>query len=247
MERYGWLFMVVLAAASIAWAKPVNGDNGEGHYDANDVGTVDDANDIPPVEATDANDVSYVYTSESDNEAAGAYDDSNIHDAYDIINPIRLTAMSGGVTQSLMESRKQTLPTLSSMTIAPASPCSADEILVTFAGRKGTHYVIDSMGVNMQSTLITVDATWRRDSVLDGLVVDYSQTQSLGKLSAGTYTLQVRNYYDSRLCASITKFFTVTASSTNKDMGSLWDLLCGHIIPSDSDPFANWPGFDLFD
>jgi hypothetical protein len=252
MKRCSGLVMVALCLAAIMGAGPASGE-------VTNISTVDDANDILPIDPndygivgvgqTDPNEVAdaneYVHTSESNGDAGG-YDDSNIHSAFDIINPIRLTAGSSGATQSLVTSQKAALPTLTSTAITPTAPRSSDEIVATFGGNKGSHYVIDTMVVDVWGNLITLDVTWRRNATLDGPVVDYSQSQSLGTLNAGSYTLQVKNYYDGRLCASMSKFFNVAAASTGINTDSLWDSLGGHVLPSNSNLFANWPEFDLF-
>jgi hypothetical protein len=178
-----------------------------------------------------------------DSNTPSAYDDSNIHSVYDIINPVRLTANNTNVFQSLSMGARDALPTLSSVTTNPTSPNSSDTVSVTFAGRKGANYVVDHVDVSVQSGMITVNVTWRRDGSTDGPVVDYSQTQSLGKLNPGTYTLQLKNCYNGQSCASTMKFIRVTASSTSASNGSLWDWLTSHTSSSTQSPFANWPAF----
>jgi hypothetical protein len=274
MKRRGWLFLMVLGAAALAWAGPANADTGKDGYDATDLYPISDPNDIgsidvndyipddvygvndgivDPNDAADAyheadlSDTGYVSNGEPTDDDASAYDDSNIHSAFDIINPIRVSAGNSGAEQSLTQSLQDAHPTLTSVTIAPASPCSSDTVVVTFTGRKGVNYVVDHVDVTLKGSMIVVEATWRRDSVVDGLIVDYSQSQALGKFSAGTYTLQVRNLYGGRPCANLAKFFTVSAAAASVDTGSLWDLLGSRFKDPASSPFAEWPLIHLLD
>jgi hypothetical protein len=216
--------------------------------DANDTSSTIDPNGlIASYHGLDPNSIRYLGDTSSDSNAANAYDDSNIHSALGIINPIRLSAGNSGATESLTQTPQSVLPTLTSVTVTLASPSSSDTVTAAFAGRKGANYLVDHVDLNVRGNLITVNVTWRRDALTDGPMADYSQTQSLGTLSAGTYTLQVRGYYSERPCASMVKFFTVAASSssTTGSGGSLWDWLSSRFSNSNSNsnpnPFANWP------
>jgi hypothetical protein len=185
-----------------------------------------------------------------DSNAVSSYDDSNIHSAADIINPIRLLSGNTNATQSFSQLAQSASPTLSSVTISPASPSASDPVTVTFGGRKGANYVVDGIVVTVRGSLIAVDVTWRRAGTVDGLVGDYTQSKALGKLTAGTHTLQVKNYYNNWPCATITKFFTVSPASTGTGLdtgtGSMWDWLFNSMSDSShASPFGSWPPFSL--
>ncbi len=241
MKRWVWLFVLVLGVAVVAWGKPSD-DNTADEGPTGDGAAAAEAN-----EPVDGNGVQYSATSTSDPNAVITYDDSNIHDVWDIINPIRLRADNSGATQSLVERSTSAEPTLTSVTVTPTSARSSDQIVVTFGGRKGSHYVVSRKDVVVDGTRIMLDTFWIRDAVLDGPIVDYSLTQSLGTLNAGTYTLQVRNYYGGRVCATRAMFFTVTASAAGIDLDSLSDLLGGGFTFPHTGAFENWPQFDLLD
>jgi hypothetical protein len=104
---------------------------------------------------------------------------------------------------------------ITGISVSPANPTPTSSISITVSGWKpASNYSIQRSSVRVVGKTIMFDIYWQTSGCGCQVVTDYTRTETVGRLAAGTYTVSVRSFLKCRVCAQMTKSFTVSGSSS---------------------------------
>ena len=94
---------------------------------------------------------------------------------------------------------------VSTVTVSTSSPNDCSSTSITASGTLGaTNYIYDGTNVSISGSTITVDVKYISGFIVLPAITPFSQTVSLGTLSAGTYTLIVRGLLSGTVSSTLT-------------------------------------------
>jgi hypothetical protein len=103
---------------------------------------------------------------------------------------------------------------ITDVSVAPVNPGPSDEVSVTVSGWKpASNYGLERADVRIVGSFVMLDMYWHSEGLGAQVVTPYTETQCLGKLNPGTYTVSVKSWLNGRFGETKSVSFAVSAAA----------------------------------